>query len=124
MWKKLGCGCASLFAVVLVVVFVVLVTGIGDSPNAPKPDPTKSAQHTSGDAVGAGTYLVGKDIPAGTYTTPGPDASDMCYWQRSKDSSGEVESIIANDDVTGPGRVTIKAGETVDFSGGCEWHRA
>lgn len=127
MWKKLGCGCASLVALAMVVVFAVLITGLGSSPNAPSPDPSKSAARTSGAAVSDGTYLVGKDIPAGTYVTPGPRSTDLldsCYWGRSKDSTGNLTSVIANDDITGPGRVTVKAGEVFKISGGCEWHRA
>lgn len=127
VWKKLGCGCVSLVALAVVIVFAVLITGMGSSPNAPEPDPTKSAQRTTGAAVTNGTYLVGKDVPAGTYTSPGPksqDVLDSCYWSRSKNSSGDAEAIIANQEVTGPGRVTVKTGETLVFSGGCEWHRA
>lgn len=130
MWRKIGCGCVSFVAAVLVIVFVVLIMGIGSThggSNTPSPDPTKSAARKAGAAVGDGTYLVGKDFPAGTYVTPGPKSSDIldsCYWGRSKDATGDLTSVIANDNITGPGRVTVKTGEVFKISGGCEWHRA
>lgn len=83
----------------------------------------KKAADTSG-TVGDGTYEVGTDIDAGTYKTDGPpeDAvAPMCYWERAKDSSGDLNSIIANKIVEGPGVVTVNAGEVATLSGGCEW---
>ena len=44
-------------------------------------------------SFGAGTYLVGEDIKAGTYKARGGGG---CYWARLKNLSGEVGSIIAN----------------------------
>jgi len=61
-------------------------------------------------SIGEGTYLVGEDVKAGSYKTAGP-TSDMCYWARRSDDSGELDAIIANDIVKGPGRVTLKKGE-------------
>ncbi|WP_406212831.1 hypothetical protein [Streptomyces decoyicus] len=73
--------------------------------------------------VGQGSYLVGEDIVAGTYRTGGPAASDvpLCYWARAKDSSGEVDSIIANGTPQGPARVTVNKGETFETNGCKEW---
>lgn len=61
-------------------------------------------------SIGEGTYLVGEDVKAGSYKTDGP-TGDMCYWARRSDDSGELDAIIANDIVKGPGRVTLKKGE-------------
>lgn len=81
----------------------------------PKPKPTKKkptkkpGPPTSFD--GDGEYLVGEDIAAGTYKTAGPADDFGCYWERDKDSSGEFSSIIANDNLNGSGRVTVRKGE-------------
>ncbi|MGW3492510.1 hypothetical protein [Streptomyces sp. NPDC001020] len=67
---------------------------------------------------GEGSYVVGKDIKPGTYRTA--DNSDNCYWERAKDASGEFESIIANDNVTGTSYVTIKASDKLFKTNGCK----
>lgn len=92
---------------------------------------TETAAPVSSDdgtvSVSDGTYLVGTDIKAGTYRTDGPASSDIldsCYWERAKDDSGSLDSIIANDNITGPGRLTVKAGQILKLDGGCEWTRA
>ncbi|MFH8370838.1 hypothetical protein [Streptomyces sp. NPDC018031] len=72
--------------------------------------------------AGDGTFQVGSDIKPGTYRTSGNDALDGCYWERAKDSSGEMESIIANDNVTGASYVTVKATDKIFKSNGCnDW---
>ncbi|WP_406474227.1 hypothetical protein [Streptomyces platensis] len=73
--------------------------------------------------VSQGSYLVGKDIAAGTYRTGGPAASDMplCYWARAKDSTGARDSILANGTPKGPARVTVHTGETFETNGCRRW---
>lgn len=61
---------------------------------------------------GEGEYLVGEDIKPGTYKTAGPEGEFGCYWERAKDASGEFGSIIANNNLEGPGRVTLHKGST------------
>jgi len=68
-----------------------------------------------------GTFLVGTDIEAGTYKSPGDDTGIGCYWERAKDDSGDFDSIITNEAFDGPGRVTVKTGEIFKTSGDCEW---
>ncbi|MFF1652582.1 hypothetical protein [Streptomyces sp. NPDC058255] len=68
---------------------------------------------------GDGDFQVGTDIKPGTYRTTG-NTDDMCYWERAKDASGEVGSLIANDNVSGTSYVTIKAGDKLFKSSGCE----
>lgn len=71
---------------------------------------------------GDGTFQVGSDVKPGTYRTTGNDALDGCYWERAKDSTGEMDSIIANDNVTGASYVTIKATDKIFKSNGCnDW---
>jgi hypothetical protein len=96
----------------------VTVTAKAPKPKAKPAAPKKAAAPTfSGD----GEYLVGQDIKAGTYKTPGPGDSSMCYWERDKDATGEFESIIANNNLTGSGRVTVKKGEIFKTQGCQDW---
>ncbi len=68
-----------------------------------------------------GTFLVGSDIEAGTYKTPGDSSGLGCYWERASDDSGDFDSIITNEAFDGPGRVTVNSGEVFKTSGDCEW---
>jgi hypothetical protein len=77
--------------------------------------------------VADGTHQVGVDIAPGRYKTAGPDQSSIipnCYWQRAKNDSGEFSAIIANQNLQGPGSVTVKDGEFVTFNGGCTWTKS
>lgn len=69
-----------------------------------------------------GTYVVGQDIAAGTWHTDGQGSLGSCYWEKDKDLNGDFNSIIANDNVSGPTTLTI-AKSTVAFKvdGGCTW---
>ncbi|MET9617535.1 hypothetical protein [Kitasatospora indigofera] len=44
----------------------------------------------------------------------------MCHCERSKDSSGGLDSIIANDNLTGQGVATIKSSDKVFKTAGCQ----
>ncbi|MFD9519417.1 hypothetical protein [Streptomyces sp. NPDC059979] len=67
---------------------------------------------------GSGTFEVGKDVQPGTYRSSGNGGG--CYWERSKDSSGEIDSIIANDNVVGASYVTIAATDKIFKSSDCK----
>jgi hypothetical protein len=70
-----------------------------------------------------GTYEVGTDIVAGKYKTPGPGSTDIldsCYMEVG-DGSGSLGGIDQNDNLTGPGVVTLKKGKVFKVSGGCTW---
>ena len=59
--------------------------------------------------VDPGTYLVGRDIAAGTYRgKAGAGALDSCYWARLRGLSGELDDVIANDNATGQYFVSIQ----------------
>lgn len=79
---------------------------------------TKRATPTiAGTTVGGtGVYLVGVDIPPGTYWTAG---SDGCYWARLSDTSGAPDAVIANDITAGPTTVTIEPTDGVFETRGC-----
>ncbi|MGW5202002.1 hypothetical protein [Streptomyces spiralis] len=72
---------------------------------------------------GEGEYVVGEDIKPGTYKTAGPDGGFGCYWERAKDASGEFDSIIANNNLEGPGRVTLNKGEYFKTNRCQEWKK-
>lgn len=92
---------------------------------APAPKTEAPATEPEGEgAISDGTYLVGEDIPAGTYKTKGPGSTDIldsCYFERAKDDSGSLNSILDNDNLTGPGRTTVSKGQVLTLSGGCDW---
>ncbi len=49
-----------------------------------------------------GTYLVGSDIQPGTYRgQAGGDFSNSCYWERLRSVTGDLYSILANDNAIG-----------------------
>jgi hypothetical protein len=71
---------------------------------------------------GDGEYNVGTDMQPGTYRTKGPAyGTPGCYWERDKDSSGSFNSIIANDNLTGSGLVTVAKGEIFKSQGCQTW---
>lgn len=72
---------------------------------------------------GDGQYLVGEDIKPGTYKTAGADGFG-CYWARLRNASGELGAIIANGNVKGQTRVTLKKGEYFETKGCQDWKRA
>jgi hypothetical protein len=77
-------------------------------------------------SFGAGTYAVGTDIVPGTYSSSGPDGSNFagCYWSRLKDTTGDFESIIANNIGKGQTVVTISASDGAFKTEGCAtWHK-
>ena len=90
---------------------------------AAKTNPQAAPAQPVGQAtrIGDGTYEVGVDMAAGRYKTTGDGSIGLCYWERAKDDSGDLRSIISNDLFRGPGSVTVKNGEFAKLSGGCTW---
>ncbi|MBB4794919.1 hypothetical protein [Streptomyces nodosus] len=86
--------------------------------------PKKTQESGPADSFsGEGEYVVGEDIKAGTYKTAGPDGGFGCYWERAKNASGEFDAIIANNNLQGPGRVTLNQGEYFKTNRCQEWKR-
>ncbi|MFF5013453.1 hypothetical protein [Streptomyces sp. NPDC001165] len=133
-------GKIALGAVVGVVVIGVVSANAGSDGNdgndtgSASKDSSASATHQPGgkkDSGGAkaaekkaafggnGDYQVGSDIKPGTYRTTG-NTDGMCYWERAKDASGDTDSILANDNVTGTSYVTVKAGDKLFKSTDCK----
>lgn len=62
--------------------------------------------------ISPGMYLVGIDIQPGTYKgTAGTDILESCYWARLKNVEGSMDSIIANDNSTGPYYMKVNKGD-------------
>jgi flagellar motor protein MotB len=59
-----------------------------------------------------GMYKIGKDLPAGEYVLIGSG-----YMQVSKDSTGELESIIANDNIVNRSYIKVKDGQYLTIKG-------
>ncbi|GAB2873171.1 hypothetical protein GCM10027074_46090 [Streptomyces deserti] len=70
---------------------------------------------------GDGDFQVGTDLKPGTYRTTG-NTDGMCYWERAKDASGEMDSLLANENVSGTSYVTVKPTDKIFKSSGCnDW---
>lgn len=84
-------------------------------------DAAKAAEEKKVAFEGDGEFQVGSDIKPGTYRTTG-NSDGMCYWERAKDASGEMDSLLANDNVTGTSYVTVKATDKLVKSSDCnDW---
>ncbi|MGW1076238.1 hypothetical protein [Streptomyces sp. NPDC002537] len=96
-------------------------SGKGGAENAAEKDGGGAAGEKvkkKADMSGSGTYQVGKDVKPGTYRSTGNKLG--CYWERAKDSKGELESILANDNVVGSSYVTIAADDKLFKTRGCK----
>ncbi|WP_329347494.1 hypothetical protein OG226_01735 [Streptomyces sp. NBC_01261] len=88
-------------------------TGADVQAGAASPSATAGPQQEAapkGGIPGDGTFLVGKDIQAGTYRSEGKNTYG-CYWARLSDTTGESSAIIANGSAQGPAIVKIAAGD-------------
>ena len=115
-------GRLTLGAVVGVVVIGVVSVNAGaeHSTTGKKNTGTTKAAETKKAAFDRdGDFRVGTDIKPGTYRTSG-NTDGMCYWERAKDASGDTDSLLANDNVSGAGYVTVKATDKIFKSSGCK----
>ena len=80
-------------------------------PPAPPPEPKTSIEHD-------GTYAVGTDIVAGTYSSAGPVEGATCYWKRIGGPDGNA--IVANAMTKKPQVVQIDAGDKTFKTDGCQ----
>lgn len=94
------------------------VTATTSGPTNPAAPPSSASAGIPGD----GTFAVGTDIKPGTYRTAGPTPSGAanCYWERDKDLSGTLDSIIANADTVGPAIVQILPTDVAFKTSGCQ----
>ncbi|GAA0449339.1 hypothetical protein ACFQ2B_19150 [Streptomyces stramineus] len=92
--------------------------GAGEGAEKDKGDGKGKEGKKKSGLSGNGTYQVGSDIKPGTYHSEGNKLG--CYWERSKDSKGDVDSILANDNVVGSSYVTIGTGDKIFKTRGCK----
>jgi len=102
------------------VVWIVwkLMTHDGDWQQPSKvTNTTPPPTNTSAVQFKDGTFVVGKDIQAGTYRTR--KAASGCYYSRLNGFSGELEDINSNELTNAPSIVTIDASDKGFKSSGC-----
>jgi hypothetical protein len=75
------------------------------SSAAAKPKPPAKPKPAT--IEGDGTRTVPADVKPGTYITRVPTDSFGCYWARLRNTSGDMNAIIANGNVTAGGVVTV-----------------
>jgi hypothetical protein len=84
----------------------------GTAVPTPKPAPVATAMPTDG------TYLVGRHIKPGTYTSPGA-ATSLCYWARLRDTTGEPAAVITASYTHGRQIITIGKSDRAFVTDGC-----
>ncbi|HEX5295408.1 MAG TPA: hypothetical protein VFW50_00240 [Streptosporangiaceae bacterium] len=63
-----------------------------------------------------GVYVIGQDIPGGTWHTSG---GSQCY--EATLASTDTSNIMDNNNFTGPDTVSLVGAKAFDISGGCTW---
>ncbi|HEU5160514.1 MAG TPA: DUF4190 domain-containing protein [Streptosporangiaceae bacterium] len=113
--------------IALLVSVVMLAPGNGDNTDSGAPAPQESmstvgpASKPSQSIPGDGTFRVPQDVQPGTYRTPG---GEPCYWARLRNLSGDLDSILANGNPTGPTTVTIRSTDKGFETTGCDdWQK-
>lgn len=134
--KKGGCLKTVIIVVVVLAVLGALFGGGDDKEPTNTADTTQSqttqsetqpeengsvavredADQPESDWIGAGTYKVGSDIPAGEYYIRVTGLS--CYYQVAADSSGTLDSIITNGNISSNAYQTVVDGQYLQVSDG------
>lgn len=78
--------------------------------------PTANAQGEATQISQDGVYVIGQDIPGGTWHTSG---GQQCY--EATLASTDTSNIIDNNNFTGPDTVSLAGAKAFDISGGCTW---
>ena len=78
--------------------------------------PTANAQGQATQISQDGVYVIGTDIPGGTWHTSG---GQQCY--EATLASTDTSNIIDNNNFTGPDTVSLAGAKAFDISGGCTW---
>ncbi|QDQ96732.1 hypothetical protein [Tomitella fengzijianii] len=88
-------------------------TGEASAPAAGTAPTTAAAPTPTADTgvlPASGIFKVGSDIQPGEYAVS-PVGGTAGYWERLSCTTGEMQCIIANDNVSGPGYLTILPGD-------------
>lgn len=106
-----------------IVIIVILVIGVigamsgGQDTNVQNNQPSSQTDNTKTDEevnyVEPGMYKIGTDLDAGTYLIFGTG-----YMALTKDSTGELDSIITNDNYINTRYIAVEDGEYFEFTDG------
>lgn len=77
---------------------------------------TENAQGEATQVSADGVYVVGQDIPGGTWHTSG---GQQCY--EATLASTDTSNIIDNNNFTGPDTVSLAGAKAFEITGGCTW---
>jgi hypothetical protein len=80
--------------------------------------PSANAQGEATQISADGVYVVGQDIPGGTWHTSG---GSQCY--EATLASTDTSNIIDNNNFTGPNTVSLAGAKAFNISGGCTWRQ-
>jgi hypothetical protein len=106
--RNVSIGCLGLIALVIVIGIIAnsgaqnTLTPSSSASNGSSPSAQPSSKFVN---FGNGTWVVGKDIQAGTYRTR--QGSPGCYFARLKGFSGTLDDILANENMNTPAVITI-----------------
>jgi hypothetical protein len=78
--------------------------------------PTADAQGQATQISADGVYVIGTDIPGGTWHTSG---GQQCY--EATLASTDTSNIIDNNNFTGPDTVSLAGAVAFQITGGCTW---
>lgn len=107
-----------------------------DEPEAPESNDTTTTQAPETTVVettttqppepgfGGGTLLVGIDIEPGLYAAEVPASGFGCYWARLADLSGDLDAILANENVSSGAQALVEVlptDEAFESSGCGRW---
>jgi hypothetical protein len=81
-----------------------------------KVTPTVNAQDEATQISADGVYVVGQDIPGGTWHTSG---GSQCY--EATLANTDTSNIIDNNNFTGPDTVSLAGAKAFQIIGGCTW---
>lgn len=89
------------------------VTAVEETTEVPEEEPEKVEEEAK--HVKSGTYKIGSDLPAGEYKI---FSNGFTYLEVAKDSSGTIDSIITNDNISTFKYVTVEDGQYLQFNNG------
>jgi hypothetical protein len=81
--------------------------------------PTANAQGEATQISDDGVYVIGQDIPGGTWHTSG---GGQCY-EATLSGTDTINDIISNNNFTGPDTVDLAGAYAFDINGGCTWQQ-
>ena len=129
--KKKGGKLKIILIVVAVIIVIAVVGSMGGGDTNSDNDQTAQTNQTQTDepttepeesetaelevtTYDGGMYKVGTDLPAGEYLI---ESDTMDYMEVANDSTGELDSIVTNENYTNRVYVTVSDGQYLKFGG-------